>query len=402
MRHLALVAGIALLVVSAWYVLSGGLGTSARPLSGVEEESDRDPAYGTYAGAGSSKPGAAAAGAPGASGKPPRKRVGLEGLCDERGEVGAAVYEIIRKTVGQDARQLDRRFALEDISRVVAAWHKNPGRKDEDIDFLVEVWGMMKDPTARYALSWLFRHGRDDRLVEPLMELVEHHPWIAIDAIADQGTTKAIRAVADLRARLEKPAERNQAVIRVARSNWDGATSFLEQIWQDDRMTDSERFVAVESLARRVDDPEARLKAYDIALGAPQPLADLGHVRNKDHPVRDLRSAAVMAVMQSGDQNLARKLISAADSAGADEGFASMVDLHIGSYYGADISRLVLDRVDRRRKVTLGEARYLNRVCTQSDLDRLHQMVGWAESPEARHMIQAAIMNAANRAAVGG
>ena len=401
MRHVALIVGVALLVVAAWYALSGSLGLTNRPLSGTEDEPFPDRGS-SSASRESAEVAKATTAGPGAAPRPRGKRVGLEGLCDEYGEVGAAVYEIIRKTVGQDARQLDRKFALEDISRVVAAWHNNPGRKDKDIDFLVTVWGMMEDPTARYALSWLFRHGHDDRLVEPLLELAEHHPWIVVDTIADQGTTKAIRAVADLRAQLREPAERNQAVIRVARSHWDGATDFLEGIWRDDRMTDSERFVAVECLARRYDDPEARLKAFDIALGAPQPMVDLGNVRNKDHPIRDLRSAAVMAVMQAGDQNLARKLITAADTPGADRGFTSMVDLHIGTYHGADISRIVLGRVGQRRKVSLGEARYLNRVCTQDDVQRLTEIAGWAESSEARQLIEAAIVNAGHRSRVGG
>ena len=401
MRHVALIMGIALLVIGAWYALAGGLGTSDRPLSDVASEEGR----GSLGSAGARLPDGSKSDAKPVttvSDAKPVKRVGLLGLCDEHGDVGAAVYEIIRKTAGQDHRQLDRRFALEDIARVLQAWHRNPERKNADIDFLVAVWGMVEDPTARYALSWLFRHGKDDRLVEPLVELAKDHPWIAVDSIADQGTTKAMRAIADLRAQLREPSERNQAVLRIARSSWDGATDLLERIYKDDRMTDSERFVAVECLGRRPDDAEARLKAYDIALGPAQPLGHLGADRDRDHPVRDLRSAAVMAVMQSGDQTLARKLLTAADAPGADSGFASMVDLHIGTYHGADISRLVLDRVDRRRKVSLGEARYFNRVCTAGDIDRLNKMLSWAESAEARQMIQAAAMNAAHRGTPGG
>ncbi|WP_288044067.1 hypothetical protein, partial [Sphingomonas sp.] len=59
-------------------------------------------------------------------------------------------------------------------------------------------------------------------------------------------------------------------------------------------------------------------------------------------------------------------------------------------------------RVGERRKVSLGEARYLNRVCTQDDVQRLTEIAGWADSLEARHLIQAAIVNAGHRPGVGG
>ena len=76
---------------------------------------------------------------------------------------------------------------------------------------------------------------------------------------------------------------------------------------------------------------------------------------------------------------------------------ADPVDLHVGTVQGADISRLLLERVARRRRVTLGEARYLNRTCTREDVDRLRQMARWAEDAAAQEMIQAAILNAASR-----
>lgn len=399
MRHLLLVLGIALGVVLVWSVLSGGLGRSSDSLDDLDR-SDADRTQGAVAGPGAR--GAKGRSNAGSATKPkPARRVGLEGLCDERGEVGAAVYEIIRKTVGQDARMLDRSFAKDDIHRVIMAWTNDPTRKDEDVDFLVKAWGEIKDPTARYALSWLFRHAKDDRVVEPLKELIPHHPWIAVDAIADQGTTLAAKTLIEVKEELNNPVVRSQATIRIARSGWDGASDHLREVWKNDRLTDPERFIAVECLGRIESDPEARLAAYELAMGPARPLSDLGD-RNKDHPVRDLRSAAVMAVMHAGDQTLTRKLIDAADAPGADKGLASMVDLHVGTYQGADISRILLDRVDRRSKLTLGEARYLNRVCTRDDIERLRSIENHATTPEARQMIQAAILNAAVRPGASG
>ncbi|MEE2712913.1 MAG: hypothetical protein VX913_09090 [Planctomycetota bacterium] len=395
MRQLALVLGIALCVVLVWFALSGGLGRLPASSAGISGEAPGGSIGGPVSGEATSS-------------APARKakreaglRTGLEGLCDARGEVGAAVYEIIRKTVGQEARLLDRSFAKDDIHRVITAWSEDPSRKDADVDFLVQVWSMMKDPTARYALSWLFRYVGDDRVIESLTELVTDHPWIAVDAIADQRTVLAAKTLIGIKAQLEDPEVRSQATIRIARSGWEGAADHLREVWKNDRLTDEERFVAVECLGRIEADPEARLAAYELAMGPEHRLRDLGD-RNDDHPVRDLRSAAVMAVMQSGDQTLSRKLLSAADAANADAGFASMVDLHIGAYQGADISRIVLTRIGRRSKVTLGEARYLNRVCTRDDTDRLRQIEDLAVTAEARQMIQAAILNAAVRPGVSG
>ncbi|NRA96763.1 MAG: hypothetical protein HRU14_11205 [Planctomycetes bacterium] len=398
MRQLALVMGIALGVVLVWFALSGGLGRAPASLTDVSEGTQNAGSAGGPGGAsGEEVPGPRA---PKAQPKS-RPRVGLEGLCDARGEVGAAVYEIIRKTVGQEARLLDRSFAKDDIHRVISAWAQDPSRKDADVDFLVEAWGMMEDPTARYALSWLFRYVRDDRVIEPLKELVGHHPWIAVDAIAGQGTPLAARTLIEIKAQLDEPKIRSQATIRIAQSGWEGAADHLREVWKDDRLTDAERFVAVECLGHVVSDPEARLAAYELATGPARLLSDLGD-RNDDHPERDLRSAAVMAVMQSGDQTLTRKLMDAADAPNADGRFASMVDLHVGVYQGADISRIVLERIDRRGKLTLGEARYLNRVCTRDDMTRLRKIEEFAATAEARQMIQDAILNAAVRPGASG
>jgi hypothetical protein len=133
-----------------------------------------------------------------------------------------------------------------------------------------------------------------------------------------------------------------------------------------------------------------------IALGPAQPVGDLGE-RNSDHPDRDLRSAAVIAVMKRGDQDLTRRLLQAADVPGVDPAFTRMVDQHLCGYQGADLSRLILDRIDRRGRVSFGEAAYLNNVCTRSDVDRLKGILNLADTQAIRDIIHGAMLNAEKR-----
>ena len=393
MRHAASVFAIAAVIVGLWYVLAGSVGTAAGPLMGADLGLDEDamapdgPRAATRSSAVPSTRGMVA--------KP--KKPGLVGMCEEHGLVGKAVYGIIRKSVGQDARMLDRSFARKEIWQIITAWAEDPTRKDGDIDFLVKVWDEMKDPTARYALSWLFRYAKDDRVIEPLKELVPHHPWQAVDSIAAQGSDLAASTLVDLKGRLQKPEVRNQATIRIARSGWTGAVEHLRDVWTGERTaTDYERFVAVEALARIPDDREARIAAFEIANGPSRPLSEIGD-RDRDHPARDLRSAAVMAVMQSGDLTLTRKLLTAADAGDRDAAFVAMVDLHIGSFTGGNMTQILFERSGRRRKVTLGEARYFNRVCTSDDIARLRQLEALAVDAQTRQLMQAAILNARTR-----
>jgi hypothetical protein len=55
-------------------------------------------------------------------------------------------------------------------------------------------------------------------------------------------------------------------------------------MWENPHRSDLERFVAVEALGRRSDDPDALKLAYEIASGMPSPLRDLGE-RNREYDV---------------------------------------------------------------------------------------------------------------------
>jgi hypothetical protein len=155
--------------------------------------------------------------------------------------------------------------------------------------------------------------------------------------------------------------------------------------------------VAVECLGRLPADRESRLEAFRLALGPPKPLTDLGE-RSLLHPVADLRSGAVMAVMASGDSQLTRRLLDAADSPDANPALLLMVDTHICGYAGSDISQVIFDRADRRKTVSRGELLYLNRTCTRDDVEALRRLVDITPQGELRQLLLEGVLpNASTR-----
>lgn len=320
---------------------------------------------------------------------------GFSGRCQAAGEVGAAILRILERTHGQDIRTIDRNFAF-DYHKILVAWAADPARKEADVQLLLEAWSTVPDGTFRWALSWLFEKSGDERFIEPLKQLAGIDPWRMTDALANLGYPRAIDTLVDMIPAIEKPEVRSQARIRLARSGRDGATGYLVRAAADATLTYAERMVAVEVLGLVDNDPSAVDAAMKIALGPAAPVGDLGE-RNEDHPERDLRSAAVLAVMKRGDQDRVRQLLDVADAPGADRALARIVDLQIGGYLGADLSQVLFARIDRRRKVSLGEARYLNNVCTRSDLVRLKGLIALGETQEVRDLLHAAALNAATR-----
>src|SRR5262249_28086207 len=150
-------------------------------------------------------------------------------------------------------------------------------------------------------------------------------PWRATEALGSLGTKKAIESLIGAIPSIEKPEIRSEARIRVARSSYDGAVDYLLDCLKDRSLSDSERMVATECLGLVAGDGEGLRQAMKIALGPPQPVGALGE-RDADYPVRDIRAAAVVAVMKRGDQDCVRRLIDVADEIGADPAFTRMVD----------------------------------------------------------------------------
>jgi hypothetical protein len=228
------------------------------------------------------------------------------------------------------------------------------------------------------------------------MDLIPVHPWQAIDALAAIGTTHAVEHLAIADSALPKPEDRAQAALRIASSSWDGALNHLKSMWENPHRSDLERFVAVEALGRRSDDPDALKLAYEIASGMPSPLRDLGE-RNREYEVRDLRAAAVTALMHAGDSDLVRRLIEEADSPRAQMDLADMIDRSIGSFGGGDITRILLDRIDRRGKVSVGEAHYLAQHVRVADLPQLERLRQICVDATALQILEGAVLSSRNR-----
>lgn len=385
MTRIAVVLSVACLVVLVFILVDRGGMRTAGPL---------DPtAHGAGGGGGPEealRPGVRT-GAVAAGGVPVAAR-DFHASVEARGPVGAAIRSLIEKTHGSDAATMDRSFASEDIYNILEAWRRDPSRKSDDIEFFIEIWNEFEDSGVRYALSWLFRYAQDDRLVDPLMDLVTVYPWQAVDALAAIGTPRAIEGIAIAEAAMQRPEERAQASLRIASSSWERALDHLKGVWRDENRSDMERFVAVEALGRRPEDPEARLQAFEIATGTPVPLTDLGE-RNREHSVRDLRAAAVVALMHAGDGVLVRRLLEIADAPHADPRLAEMIDGTIHAFTGGDLSRVVLDRVNRRGRISAGEAQLLAQNARAEDLPELRRLRDLATDPTARQILEGAILS---------
>ena len=383
------VLGVAALVVAAWLVMGSGLRMSTSPLpDGVGLERGNGPGSGagpvalsTSAGGLESPPG------------PKHFTATVEDFSTqrlERGPVGEAIQGMIRKTQGRDISTMDLTFAREEIFRILQSWRADPDRKEEDIQFFLKTWETFDDDGVRLGLSYLFRHIPDDRLVEPVMDLVMSYPWQAVDTLAAIGTPKAFEHISRAYDAMPEPEQRAQASLRLASSSWPKAVPLLKSIWEDPGRTDLERYVALEALGRRQEDPESRMMAYQVAMGESVPLYDLRE-RNATTPVRDLRSAGVMALMAAGDAKLVLKLLDAADKPGADPDLVRIVDHSIGAFAGADISRVLFERIGRRGKVTRGEAHYLAQHATPNDLSALEGMMNRCEDSSSRQILLGAV-----------
>lgn len=396
MRTLLVIVAVAGLVVLVYAVASPGLGNAAGSGSGLAIPSDADPA-GVLAQAKAASDAAIRATAPasGAEGVLVTKPGGFTGRCQDRGTVGEALLAILEKTHGQDIRTMDRSFAFE-YHKILSAWREDPARKEADVALLLEAWTTIPDSSFRWALSWLFERSADDRFVEPLTEVAKIDPWRAVDALGNVGSARAIERLIEVAAELERPEVRAQARIRVARSGYEGAVDHLLAAIRDPRASDLEKVAAVEALSLVPNDPAAVAKAMELALGPPVVVRDLGE-RRMDHEIADLRSAAILAVMKQGDQDRVRRLLDVADQMGADEAFVRMVDTHLGGYQGADLSRVVFERIGRRGKASIGEARYLNAASTRSDVEHLKSIAHLGEDDATRELLQAAALNAAKR-----
>lgn len=316
-----------------------------------------------------------------------------------RGVTGDAVLSILSRMKGETVPPLDREFALRDISRILNAWLADPSRRDADVAFIVSAWKEVDDPAFRWAMSWLMQRIPENRFVEPLLELWAVDASRTVDAVASIGTEQAIATLAGLGRDIDgaSPAVRAKIARRIALSEWDGRFDHLKQTWESRARPAVERLAAVEGLGAIPNDPLALRAALDLAEGQPQPLGGDLLGRERDHPERDLRSAAVQAVLMTGSADGTRQLFDRVDTEGHDPALRVMVERHMRAYTGPDISPLMIDRALRQGRVASGIAHYLSRVAVRDQVETIRTLVPLAEDAEARQLLEAALLNAARR-----
>lgn len=322
---------------------------------------------------------------------------GLHAKVKARGVVGDALWEILAITQGyDDLRLVDRRFTFE-YHKVLTAWAADPSRVDADLDVILGIFDEVKDRSFRWAISWLLENSHSDRVVDALSLVFERVDQArGIDALAINQTPRSLETLKSYVQTIENPDLRAHARTALVRSRADGISDSLLEVGTDLKADPRERVLAVECLGDVQGDGTAMTAAMKLALGPPILLNGIRD-RQVDHPSSDLRSAAVLAVMKHGDQALARKLLNLADEPGADPAFTRMVDLQVAAYQGADLSRVIFQRIATRGRATLGEARYLNATCTRNDVTAIELIQHLGEDAEAQRMLEAARLNAARR-----
>jgi hypothetical protein len=315
---------------------------------------------------------------------------GLPGPDAANPELWQRVRTLIQATKGRDVRLIDRALLTRQN------WELEQRLDAEGIAYLLEKYAEETDPSFRWSLSWLMERIKDDRMIEPLCELMEHHPMRAADALASLGSERSLGRLAELVPEIDDPRVRAHAYVRIGQSPWSEAERYLSSVWRDSAASDLERLAAIEALSNRDGTRESTRLAMEVALGPPVPLRGLGE-RGLSHPEADLRSGAIMATMRLGDLAAVRQLLGAAEDSGADPALVRMVDHHLAGYQGPEISRLVFDRIGRRGRVSAGEARYLLRTATASDVTRLQRLHDTCGDPEVRRLLDAALTAARDR-----
>jgi hypothetical protein len=120
-------------------------------------------------------------------------------------------------------------------------------------------------------------------------------------------------------------------------------------------------------------------------------------VLNGEYDVRVLRAAAVTARMHAGDRVLVRRLIEEAVSPRAQMDLADMIDRSIGSFGGGDITGILVDRIDRRGKGSVGVAHYLAQHVRVADLPQLERLRQICVDATALQILEGAVLSSRNR-----
>jgi hypothetical protein len=315
-------------------------------------------------------------------------------VIDDRahGIVGEGMVELQRASQGYSIRDIlgSRRQMI--TSAIAKVRHK---LTPADVDYLVAKFNAVDDIGFRYSMLWLLRYVQDDRVVEPVASLVSEDSGQVIHTLAAIATPHAVRTLATLAADMEDPGLRKQAAQRIGKSAWKGASSWLEKVWSNDKVSADERMSALAAMGDRpVSEPVPQV--MEIALGPARPLPALGS-KAETYGAADLRAAAVMAAMHRRDPEMAQRLLEEADARPHDPAFQDIVDRNLVGYSGPSIVEYVVKRIKRHARVTWGEAVYLSNHCRKHEVETLQEFLRMATDPRVRGALEAAIVRAERR-----
>jgi hypothetical protein len=302
---------------------------------------------------------------------------GMEAKHHAKGDLGKAVKDLMMVTIGNDWRMLDRLSAAKAIHAIVSNY------KPEDAEYLLEVFRQTKDPAFRWFFAALVRQLKSDVFADAVAEVYAVDPVQASETLGWVGGPRAmqrLREFADSEARLDS---RGAVLGAILRSEWDGREDYFARLADDERRPDADRMLALFSLGRVGAGKQTLDYLVETALGPARPVKDLG-AQASSHRVHDLRSGAVLGVMQRGDLEATRRLLEAAEAPGADPDFARMVDDHLGGYGGPDLTELIYARAGRRGVVSLHELLQIQKHLTDADRERVRSLGPYVKDAEAR------------------
>jgi hypothetical protein len=382
MRHLAITLATAALVVAVFLsarALRSGPGEIPEPAEPRPDVAESRPP--------ASRPVEATMGIGGATvvGVPE-----IEALHRQHGAVGDAMRKFLAYTVGNEWNLVDRTRMQEVLHAL------RYGTTEADIPYLLDLFERTKDPAFRWWYSWLVPQLAEEmrerfpaeRFVDAMTEVYRLDPargYVALTHLNKPAATERYFKLLDAES---DPQMRLHAIAYVAHSDWPHKEESLARLARDEARAPAERMEALGALGR-VGVSEGSLElAMDVALGPPKPLSGLTGSLALTHPVHDVRSAAILAVMQRGDQESARRLFEAADAAGVDSDLAKMVDHHTAGFRGPDLSELIYQRAQRRRYVSPGEVNHLLRDLDRLDRARLRDLLPFIRDAETRKLVE--------------
>jgi hypothetical protein len=302
----------------------------------------------------------------------------IEALHRAHGKVGDAMRAFLAQTTNRDRGAVDR-ATMQPLIHALRAQ-----TRPEDIAYLVEVFNRTPDPSFRWWFSWFVQQVPDPAFVDAMTAVYRLDPERGLDALATITHPSSLARFQDLAREQTDPDLRLRAIAVLGHSQWEARDALVAEIVRDPARPAAERMEALAMLGRIAQTPEALELMMDVALGPPQPAPWMSASQRATHPVADVRAAAILGVMQRGDQDAVRRLLEAGEHAGADPAFRELVDRHVGAYAGPDISLIIYDRARRRGVLTTGEVHQLIRDPRSVDRQRLRDVLPLIQDAKAR------------------